>query len=244
MFSKTCVERLNGVCQTDYVEILFNPVERMLVVRSCTADTENAIAWSNKHNGARVLSRIFYEAMDWDAEYSYKIPSSLLTHGNNAVLVFDMDNFIGIAPNKKEAIVPAQNLEEKETVREDGEDTKGIFYGPEDEEPQPIAEMEEKFREMREQENKLYGTPAFQYQGNIRGFETPEDDSGVWDMLAPACPLDHDHSVDKETVEEMLQEIVNNPPQIQQKKKRGDILADVIIGDAMILDEDEQGDEP
>ncbi len=243
-FSKTCVERLNGVCQTDYVEMLFNPVERMLVVRPCTSDTENAIAWNNKHNGARVLSRIFYEAMDWDAEYSYKIPSSLLTHGNNAVLVFDMDNFIGIAPNKKEAIVPAQNMEEKETVREDGEDTKGIFYGPEDEEPQPIAEMEEKFREMREQENKLYGTPAFQYQGNIRGFETPEDDSGVWDMLMPACPLDHDHSVDKETVEDMLQEIVNNPPQIQQKKKREDILADVIIGDAMILDEDEQGDEP
>ena len=73
----------------EYAEILFNPVERMMVVRPCTKDNPNAIPWTADSLSARSLVRIFYDSMGWDNSYTYRVPCQTVRqpHGDAVVLV-------------------------------------------------------------------------------------------------------------------------------------------------------------
>lgn len=60
-------------------------------------------------------------------------------------------------------------------------------------------------------DNKLFGTPVFQHEEGIRKLcsDTTGDN---WEMLTPARPLDISHTVDAETVDNLLLEIIDDPP--------------------------------
>ena len=78
---------------------------------------------------------------------------------------------------------------------------KGIFYAPDDEEPQEVTdteEMERRLRAIAEYEKRNFGTPAFEHDGNVR---LPAiDDNGEWEVMAEARVLGDDHRVDEELV--------------------------------------------
>ena len=208
-FSKSSISRLSN---TGLVEFLFNPVERMIVVRPCGPDHPNAIVWDAKYKSAGPLCKVLYDSMGWDTDYSFRIPCKTLTGpGNETVLVFDMDNYIGRTVSKKGETVTA-NME-TETAAEEYEDAKSYYYPPDREEPQEIHEIEERFREAIEVNKKLFGTPVFQYDNSLRGIGT----DGEWDMMAEARPLDIIHTVDSAAVDDLLLEIKGDPPMLTQK---------------------------
>ena len=248
-FSKKCVERLNRYKAASFVELLFNPVERMLIVRPCEMNTPNAVPWDGKSRGAKTLVRIFYETMDWDEEYAYKIPATLITHGENAILIFDMDNYIGYAINPKVVtMTEAQCMApQHETVGE--ENTKGIYYGPEDDEPEAVTGIEERFQEIRELNKRIYGTPAFQHQGDVRSFTEPinQKESGIWEMMKPAVPLDGDHCTIAEKVNAMLRAIIEDPPQMPHPVKNealedvGEVMGAEVVDDIIREDDYDEG---
>jgi hypothetical protein len=66
--------------------------------------------------------------------------------------------------------------------------------------------------------NKLFGTPVFQYEPGIRTLcsDTSGDD---WEMLTKARPLDISHTVDAETVDNLLLEIIDDPPVLPQQSQ-------------------------
>lgn len=64
-FNKSCVSKLPG---TEYAEILFNPVERMLVVRPCAVTNPNFILWKEGYRGASPLSKVLYDSMGWETD--------------------------------------------------------------------------------------------------------------------------------------------------------------------------------
>ena len=116
-FSVSCVSRLPG---TESVELLLNPVERMIVVRPCAPDHPNAMPWKAVGRGASPLCKTIYDCMGWDTEYAYRVPCQTVTHPSGAaVLVFDLDNFIGRATSKKEEVVIARK--QAEAVQEERE---------------------------------------------------------------------------------------------------------------------------
>lgn len=123
--------------------------------------------------------------------------------------MFDMDNYVGRAVSKKDEVIIARK--EAEAVAEEREDAKSYYYPPDMEEPQEIRDMEEKFQQAVEVNKKLFGTPVFQHEPAIRGLsaDTP---GGEWDMLAEARPLDITHTVDAGSVEDLLLEILEDPP--------------------------------
>ncbi len=96
-----------------------------------------------------------------------------------------------------------------EPATENSEDTKGIFYAADDEEPQTIEdteEMERKLREIAEYEKRNFGTPAFEHNGDVR---LPSiDDYGEWDVMADARVLGEDHRVDDAVVEALQDEML------------------------------------
>ena len=200
-FSKVCVEKIT----TDSVEILFNPVERMLLVRACSADHPNAIRWKNGEIRATALCSLFYDAMDWDRDYSYKIPCQQITE---KVLAFDLDQFIGQCRAKKEeAVIPIQ----KEAPKEEA---KSYFYPPDDDEPLEIRELEEKIERALEKDRKNFGKPAFLNDGGFR----PLDDLTEEDLMVEAVPMDIDHKLDPKDIDDLLLGIMDDPPLIRDVK--------------------------
>ena len=217
-FNRTCVERMH----CEYAEILFNPVERMLVVRPCEADHPNAFPWDAKGRGSSPLSKVLYATMGWEEDYSYRIPCQPLTGPNGeTVLFFDLDNYVGRAINKTEEVIIAR----KQAELEMDNNGKSYFYPPEDdEEPQEIKDMEEKFQKAVEINKKTFGVPAFEHQSTMRGFVQGE----TWDMMTPARPLDINHKVDSDTVDELFLQVLDNPPTLPVENDRNVLEAKVV----------------
>lgn len=214
-FNQNCVSKM----KTEYAEILFNPVERMIVVRPCEEDNPNAIKWGGKSRGASYLCRIIYDSMGWDIEYAYRIPCqtisiSMQDDTGQQILIFDLDNYIGRVVNKKEEIVQAR--QEQERIERLEEDAKSYFFPPEDdEEPEELVEMAEQVQRAIELNKKIFGTPAFKHTSTFRSI----DGNGTWEeWLAPARPLDTNHRFDEQLVNHMLREIQNDPPELPQEE--------------------------
>ena len=211
-FNKTCVDKFHKVT---HIELLFNPVERIIIVRPCKPDHPNAIVWDSKYKSAGPLSKVLYNSMGWETDYTFRIPCQVIRNRNmspstSTVLAFDLDNYIGRAAGKKdEVIIPAKEPESPDD--EEHDEAKSYYYPPDEDEPQEIREMEEKFQQAVDLNNKLFGAPVFQYEEGIRKFCS--DTSGDnWEMLTEARPLDISHTVDAETVDSLLLEIIDDPP--------------------------------
>jgi hypothetical protein len=217
-FNNSCVSRMPGI---SFAEILFNPVERMMVVRPCNESHPNAIPWDAKYKSAAPLTKVIYDSMGWEQDYSYRVPSQSLTRPDGSgpgsvVLAFDLDNYVGRSSSKKEDVIMA--MKEAESAETEREDAKSFFYPPDEEEPQEIHDMEQKFQEAVEMNRKIFGTPVFQHDSAFRSLagETGGDD---WDMMVAARPLDITHTVDAEAVDDLLMEIMEDPPPLMRKKE-------------------------
>jgi DNA invertase Pin-like site-specific DNA recombinase len=212
-FNTSCV----ALMPCEYVEILINPVERMMVVRPAQKGKPNAMPWTAKGISACAMTRMVYTTLGWESDYTYRIPCQRVTQpgGDAVVLAFDLDNYVGRAVNKKEEVVMARR--EAEMAEEQREDAKSFFYPPEEEDmPQEIKDMEDRFQRVREQNRKIFGEPVFEHDSTTRGFV--EQESGEeWEMLAEARPIEVDHRVDEDTIHNLLQEIVENPPELPRE---------------------------
>lgn len=226
-FNSSCISKLPG---TEFVELLFNPVERMIVIRPCAGDHPNAIKWDGKYKSAAPLCKAIYDSMGWDSDYSFRIPCQVVTQPNEApaghsVLFFDLDNFIGRASEKKDEAIIQKKADE--VAEELGEEAKSFFYPPDAEEPQEITDMEEKFQQAVELNRKIFGTPVFQHNTGIRDFNFED-----WDMMTEAQPLDITHTVDTETVDNLLVQIMEDPPPLPQPA--------IFTEDTIVIDPEEQ----
>ncbi len=227
-FNTSCVSKLSG---TAFVEILFNPVERMLVVRPCPEDHPNAVIWDAKYKSAAPLSKVIYDSMGWDQDYSFRVPCQIVTKPNetptgHSVLFFDLDNYIGRTSRKREEVIFQKK--EDEVAEGQREDAKSFYYPPDEEEPQEIKDIEEKFQHAVEINRKIFGTPVFQHETRLRDFDFEDGD-----MMAEARPLDVTHTVDSQTVDHLLLEIMEDPPPLP--------YADSIFAeDAIVIGPDEQ----
>ena len=217
IFNSFCVQKL--VPCPDYIELLFNPIERMLAVRPCASDYPNAISWSitRKKSGVVVNARIFcgilFSIMEWDPDYTYKVPVTVRRKDDECVLFFDLDNYIGkeIRPAIKQ--LPTQPSAEP-AARTESEETRGIFFGADDEAVEEVInseEMEQKLRELAAYERQHFGTPVFEHNSDFR--LTAIDDEGEWDVMAQPRVLGDDYRVDEAVIDALQQEMANSSAQ-------------------------------
>ncbi len=202
-FNRMCTEYLPD-CEG--VELLLNPVERALVVRPCQSDNPNAIEWKMTF-GATCVNGILYEIMGWDESYSYKLRATPRENGEERVLYFDMDNYIGRSLSKaKEEPLKA----DREDMPRATAETRGFYYAPDENEPQSMEEiqdMEEKLKRIRQEEYKSFGEPAFQY------FVAEVDVlPGEGSLMAEAKPICEAPAVDPDKTAALLGEIRLEPP--------------------------------
>ena len=204
-FNKSCVAKLPGV---ESVELLLNPIERMMVIRPCAPEHPNAMTWDARSRGAAPLSKVIYSVMGWEQDYSFRIPCQTVSDGTpgHTVLVFDLDNYVGRSVSKKDEAIIA--VKEAEQNTEEREDAASYYYPPDDDEPQEIRDMEERFMQAVEVGRKTFGEPAFRHESGMRSIPTDSE----WDMMTEARPLDVTHTVNADDVDDLLLAIMNDPP--------------------------------
>lgn len=83
---------------TEYIELLINPKEKLVAVRPSKKDSKTAIQWTRKKvgvvcpkliSGAAFLP-IIYEIFGWDIDFKYRVRGTRHQKGNESILLFDM----------------------------------------------------------------------------------------------------------------------------------------------------------
>lgn len=94
-FNTLCYHRLGA---PDAIELLINPVERLLAIRPCLPDHPNAIRWIHtdpRKAGTRVMSATAFlslltDLMGWNSDYGYRIRGYVRRHEGTAAMFFDL----------------------------------------------------------------------------------------------------------------------------------------------------------
>ena len=95
-FNTACLKRFEDV---EYVELLFNSVEKCLAVRPCEKSNPNAIQWGTlkegkwivKEKSCRGFSAPLYETMGWNEVLRYRMRGSFMGDGDNKIMIFDLE---------------------------------------------------------------------------------------------------------------------------------------------------------
>lgn len=92
-FNKACMSKLDDA---DYVEMLFEPEERLIAIRKSNKDQPFAFKW--RASDGRGISRscsgfmlTLCELMKWNDSYQYRLSGTKREKGNELIILFDLD---------------------------------------------------------------------------------------------------------------------------------------------------------
>ena len=105
-FTASCLQKLDN-CRL--IELLFDPIRKLLVARPTAKGNRNAIEWlyfdGKKHHARKVLGRaylpVIFELMQWNTEWPYSIQGECLGNGEDSFLLFDLNDAEGVIRQKK-----------------------------------------------------------------------------------------------------------------------------------------------
>ena len=223
-FNTACIQRMSSKQET--VEMLINPVERMILVRPCDPSEKNAIHWCDKNGrgkslGAAAFCKMIYSLMVWEEDFSYRLPAIVKNCGTDTVLFFDLDHSVGTMTVREEPSAENQKDVSEETPVQEAPNGKAYFYSADDEtadEPQEIEEiavLEKKLKQAQELERRTFGEPAFDHDLDFR--LPPPDENGQWDLMAQAVPLSDNYGVEKEVIENMQRKMMRQAKQFEDE---------------------------
>ena len=83
----------------EYVELLFNSVEKCIAVRPCEKSNVNAIKWGTIRNGrwavlpksCKGFSEPLFELMNWDSDCKYKLRGQFCGNSDEQLLIFELE---------------------------------------------------------------------------------------------------------------------------------------------------------
>lgn len=95
-FNKAYIDKMN---KSNYVELLFEPTEKLLAIRSCLPNHEYAIKWVTTKDdkitpstrSSSGISNILFKCMDWDPNDRYRMVGVRRTKDNKSVVLFDLN---------------------------------------------------------------------------------------------------------------------------------------------------------
>ena len=83
----------------EYVEILFNSIEKIIAVRPCEKDNVNAVRWGTIRKGkwavlpksCRGFSQPLYELMDWNGDCKYRFRGQYSKSADEQIFLFNLE---------------------------------------------------------------------------------------------------------------------------------------------------------
>jgi len=87
IFNTDCIARFP---QTEYVEVLLHPDERLMAVRPADVSNRNSIPWNGKHISSSALCPTLYKLLGWNLMWKYKIMADCFVRGRERLLIFNL----------------------------------------------------------------------------------------------------------------------------------------------------------
>lgn len=95
-FNTACMKKFENI---EYVELLFNSVEKCIAVRPCEKSNVNAIKWGTIRNGrwavlpksCKGFSEPLFELMNWDSDCKYKLRGQFCGNSDEQLLIFELE---------------------------------------------------------------------------------------------------------------------------------------------------------
>lgn len=118
-FNTACLKKFEDV---EYIEILFNSVEKCIAVRPCNKDNINAVKWGTIRNGkwavlpksCRGFSEPLFELMNWNDKCKYRFRGQYSKEDNEQILLFDLEEPEVIKHEMVQEDLPDANMTETE----------------------------------------------------------------------------------------------------------------------------------
>lgn len=116
-FNTSCLQKMN---KTGYIELLFEPYEWLLAIRSCEPNHPNAIRWAAEKDGVlrpaprscSGFASVLFDSLGWDTRFKYKIVGVRREKKKDAIVIFSLED--------------AEPMTLQKTVFDDG--TESIAY--------------------------------------------------------------------------------------------------------------------
>ena len=150
IFNSAARKKLGGA--TDIitrVEIAYNPILQMLIIRAADEDNERTLKWAVERQekmamrrcSCKGFSHALFDNMGWNLDYKYKLIGGFMVIDNQPVLVFALEDPIKIVPIVKEK----KNREEsgKKTKNRQTKELLEAGFEPEDYQmPSTVSEID------------------------------------------------------------------------------------------------------
>lgn len=114
-----CIQKFPGI---NYVQFLINPNEHKLILRPCSENVKDSLAWctdkGNIRKPRKVTCRLFIakllELMNWNVECRYRIVGDIVSTDTERLMLFDLNSAESILSLKghMKAIAPTKNVSE------------------------------------------------------------------------------------------------------------------------------------
>ena len=199
-FSTEAIKKLD----TEYIEFLVNPVEKLFVVHAVKKDEKHALKWSKETPEGRASKSIYgtafiptlFELFEWNEECRYRSIGSLIKKDDGMVLLFDMNETEMIIP--KGVPIPANNTEDNSAPSEEitDHDSNLVAY--------PNTWI------------TSFGSSYYRFKNNSFLFsdmsELDPDNAGyLYSTLAPL------NVTSKDSIKEALKEVISIPEEVNDE---------------------------
>jgi len=87
VFNSDCLTRLPN---TERVEVLLHPSERLIAVRPTNSENRDAVPWNGKSISSSAFCPILYNLMGWNPMWKYKFMADCFVRGKERVLIFNL----------------------------------------------------------------------------------------------------------------------------------------------------------
>ena len=199
-FSLEAIKKL----ETDHIELLVNPIEKLLVVHAVKKDEKHALKWSkNEHKGkakkliyGKAFIPTLFKIFGWNTDCKYRSIGTYVQKDDGAVIIFDMTETEMIIP--KGVPIRTNDKEEKSPDKQDIPEHKSSIVA------YPEAWM------------TSFGSSFYRIKTSTLLFsDMSELDVGnagyLYSNLAPL------NVTSRDSIEEALKEVINIPEEISDE---------------------------
>lgn len=205
-FNTACLKKFENV---EYVELLFNSIEKCIAIRPCSAESVNAIRWGTVKEGRwTVLPKScagfatpLYNFMGWNDQYRYRFRGEYHKQDDEQILFFDLVQPEVIATVSKQEITAASSDFEDQKCLEDRTDL-----------PDESAEIEKSAGNKDKRVTRIMYPCAW---ADSFGDDAERDNFlvlqripyyGAWDILRPARTVDGLQILNNHVLEDLMDE--------------------------------------
>ena len=207
-FNTACLKKFDHV---EYVELLFNSVEKCMAIRPCEKNNPNAIKWGTLRNGkwavlpksCKGFAQPLFQLMEWHSDCKYRFRAQFQKMEDEQVLIFEL---------KEPEIIKIENVD----VNDSGNNDNETIHEKQDETTSADNTVPSQIRKTKKLLYPKAWASSFGSEAENVIWLQRVKYCGDWDVLRPARTVE---GVQQEFTAELLDEMMGEAQELIDKMR-------------------------